>query len=277
MAKLSLAEYQAQFSQHLLSPHLNGESKEFLQLLVPRFGCETAELEAGLRLGIYRNNVMHSLSSALAGLYPVVKRLIGDECFNGVARDFIRDLPPSNPALLFYGKQFIEYLGEQQSLNHLSFLPDVARLEFADHCAFHGADIVPLAIAKLGEFEPSRLADLTFTCHPSLTLIESRWPIDTIWHENQKQQPETVDLAQSAAAFVLVYREQLTVQVVSLNEHCYQFLMALLAGDCIGVAWQKTSDYANENDQLLDDGELSPMLGYLFNLGVFTHCTLPPE
>lgn len=274
MTKLSLADYQTQFCQNLLSEEVGEGSHSFLALMETKFGMETADKEARLRLDIYRNNVLHSLRCALGDLYPVVKRLIGCDCFNLIAVDFIRKQPPNNPALLFYGEEFIDYLSEHASVAHLEYLSDVARLEFSHHVAFHCEDIAPLEIAKLAAVDPNKLGELTFESHPSVSLFRSKWAIDAIWHENIKESPATLDISQLGGAYILIYRQGFDIQIVNLDEHCFVFLSQLKVGKTINHAWLYSKQYANSNGVELEDTELSPMLGYLLNLGVFSDCAI---
>ena len=130
MAKLGLAQFQQQFKHHLLSEQLDQSSVAFLQQLKQQYPQGDKLAEAMVRLNIYRNNVIHSLSSAIADLYPIVKRLIGDDCFNAAAIAFVRANPPSNSALVFYGEGFIGFIEKFEPCRHLGYLSDIAKLEY---------------------------------------------------------------------------------------------------------------------------------------------------
>jgi len=269
MTKLSLAQYQSQFCEHLLSAELGPQSDAFLALLEPQFGQQTATQECEFRFGIYRNNVMHSLRSALGELYPVVKRLIGDDCFNLIAVEFIRQQPPKNPTLLFYGDEFIRFIAQHRAVADLGYLVDVAKLEYAHHLAFHSKDKDALDVNKLATIAPDKLGDVVFDMHPSATLIHSPWAVDGIWHENIKAQPGSLDIDALGQATVLVYRAGLDIQIVSLEVGCYTLLTQLNDGHSINQAWLNTQQLTLEGGATLDSDELSPMLGYLLGLGVF--------
>lgn len=273
MARLSLAEYQALFSRHLLEAKLDENSLRFLGQIEPQFTGDT-EQEARLRLGIYRNNVIFSLRSALGDLYPVIKRLIGDDCFNAIAVEFIRLQPPSEPALVFYGKGLIDFLSSHTSVQELPYLKDVARLEYAHHVAFNSEDVAELAMSKLSTVAAEQLGQLCLIVQPSVHTIQSIWPIATIWHENLKEQPQEIALSEQAAEYVLVYRRQMNMQVVNLDPNCFSFLTALMQGQTINQAWFNTKQQAKELQLDLADDELSPMLGYLLGLGIFNDCVL---
>src|SRR6266540_1152692 len=55
------------------------------------------------RFGVYRNNVLVSLTEALRETYPAVCRIVGDEFFRAMARMYVLASPPASPVLLDYG------------------------------------------------------------------------------------------------------------------------------------------------------------------------------
>ena len=67
----------------------------------------------------------------------------------------------------------------------LAYLPDVARLEWAWHRAFHAADRAPLALERLAAVPPERYGQVRFRLHPSAQFIASDYPLLRIWEVNQ--------------------------------------------------------------------------------------------
>jgi hypothetical protein len=137
------------------------------------------------RLAVYRHHISTSLTSALESIYPVVARLVDPRFFRYAATRYIRERPPTSPCLFEYGGTFPEFLAGFEPTRHLAYLPDVARLEWAMTAALHAPDTVPIDPGALNS--ASRVG-----LHPSLTLVSSPWPIDTIWQANQ---PEAADQA----------------------------------------------------------------------------------
>src|SRR5689334_21117181 len=77
----------------------------------------TAAVPGGLQ--VYRNNVFASLTEALAAVYPVVKRLVGEPFFNQLARRFIRRHPSRSGNLHDFGAElpaFIATLAETRAV-----------------------------------------------------------------------------------------------------------------------------------------------------------------
>jgi len=272
MASPTLENYQRLFSDNLLNSQLSyDESKEFLAHLQPMFGETGREKEAEDRFSIYRNNVTLSLSEAIADTFPVVKRLIGDDCFKAAAVAFIRAHPPSQPSLLFYGDGFIDFIKTWPACSELEYLSDVAQLEWNYIRAFHAADRSLMDNGVLQQIAPELLGDGVFSIHPSVHLMRSEWPVDSIWEENLKPEVATLDLHILSPGNLLIYRQEGQVQVVNLSVECFNFLTALTESNCITDAWQKTVEQQQQDERpVIEENELSGMLGYLLGLSLFT-------
>lgn len=270
MSGPDLKQFQSLMEHSLLSPTLDEECQQLMTLFKPQGDSAFAKAEAELRLAIYRNNVMHSLTEALGELYPVVKRLIGDDCFKGAAIDYVRENPPQHAALLHYGESFSQFLGSFKACQALYFLPDVAKLEFLYNQAYHGADGEVFDPQSLSAVPPEMLGEVSFETVPSLILFNSEWPVDEIWRQNQGEEPEIIDLDQAQAANLAIFRQELAVQIVNLDINCYQLLWQLHQGETISHAWQNTCGEAQKNGREIEESELGAMLSYLFSLDVFT-------
>ena len=64
------------------------------------------------RFGVYRNNVYAGLIGVLAGRFPVVARLVGNEFFRAMARLYVEREPPSSAVLLRYGASFPNFIAD---------------------------------------------------------------------------------------------------------------------------------------------------------------------
>lgn len=281
MTAPTLNEYQNQVADDLLSGELIvDESHNVLSHIVPMFNDsgkgDLTNLEAIERFTIYRNNVILSLITAMADTYPVIKRLLGDEFFNAIAKEFVRNNPPQKPSLLFYGEDFIDFIRHFPACSEMPYLADVAKLEWYNVRAFHAADEPLFDNNLLATVAPESLAEVSFTLQSSVYLMCSDWPVDTIWEENLKEEVATLNIEDYAANNLLIYRHELQVQVINLQIDCYHFLYAFSEGKDITNAWDYTvTQQQLDNRDDLDESELSAMLGYLLSLGLFSSANLP--
>jgi hypothetical protein len=188
-------------------------------------------LAAADRLRIYSNHFRLSLVEALGTTFPVVRRLLGEDCFGQVAGQFARRHPPRLPCLFEYGRRLASFLGDQPQLRGLPWLPDVARLEWALNEARHAAD-APLPEPRL---DPLPLADpdrLAFGFAPSVRFLASQWPVDQIWRVNQPANDHVASVVLEArGASLLILRDaDDEVGWLPLPRVEFVFVRALAAG-----------------------------------------------
>lgn len=178
------------------------------------------------RMAVYRANVFGNWTAALAGAYPIVRRIVGAEFFGVLARDHAYAFPSANGDLHQYGAQLAAFLQTYAGALDLPYLPDVARMEWLAHRAHYAADAAP--------FDFSRPTDVRLA--PSCGLLVSDWPLAQIWAAHQEDgDPALVDL-DAGPVRILVHRPGWRVEVCSLGGGDYRFLVTLDAGESLGAA-----------------------------------------
>lgn len=189
------------------------------------------------RFGIYRNNTTGSLVGVLMAAFPVVVRLVGEPFFRHMARAYVQARPPRVPQLLAYGSDFPDFLARFEPARKLAYLPDEARLEWARQEAYFAADAVPLAPQSLQAVAPEAYAGLVFVPHPSVRLVESRFPIQAIWEANQPQHEtvERVDLARGGER-VLILRPARVVLACPVSPGNFALVTGMAAGASLAEA-----------------------------------------
>jgi len=138
------------------------------------------------RFDVYRNNVAVSLTEALETAFPVIRKLVGEEFFKAMAGVFLRQYPPSSALLMFYGAEMSEFLAGFEPVQHLKYLPDVARLELALRQSYHATDAKAVNPETLQDLPADRLMAARMTFAPAMTLLRSHWPIHGIWRANME-------------------------------------------------------------------------------------------
>lgn len=204
-------------------------------------GAETLIHGDGLtpeaRLSIHRNTTFVTLTDALAGVYPVTRRLVGDDFFVATARTYLTDKPPMVRCLIDAGADFADFLDGFDPAAALPYLGDVARLEWAWHSAFHAADAVPIDATALRAVGADEAPGLRLFLHPSARLVSSRYPVHRIWQVNQGEaasvEPVRLD---EGAAHLLVVRPRLAVEVLPLEAAAHDFVASLSGGATLETA-----------------------------------------
>jgi len=218
-------------------------------------------LDPAARLAIYRHHVSATLTEALETTYPVVVRLVDRRFFAYAAAQFIRRHPPAGPCLFEYGESLADFLATFPASRHLAYLPDVARLEWALNHALHAEDAAIFDPGWLAALRPDEVGGVRLRLHPSVSLLESPWPIDRIWRANQPgSNPDaTVSLDQGGARLE-VYRLEDGVMFRTIAADTYAFRSALASDldlqGAVGAARRAdpSFDLTDALRELLDDG-----------------------
>jgi len=190
-----------------------------------------------VRFNVHRNNVHVTLAAALADTFPVLRALVGAEFFGAMARAYVSAHPPRSPVLTHYGEGFADWVATFRPAASLPYLADTARLERARVRAFHAADADALSAADLARHlaAPQRLPQALLQLHPSLSVIDSRWAIVSLWaaHQGHGALAE-VDPARAEAALVL--RVDDDAAVLGIDAQAAGFYHRLQQGQPLGWA-----------------------------------------
>src|SRR6266436_3375706 len=130
-------------------------------------------LSAAERLAIYANAYHTRLLECLAEVYPMLKRTVGEEAFDGFAFGYLQEFPSRSYTLNELGRHFPHYLqetrpttdnGESESASADSadnqpalaedwpdFLIDLAQLEWAIYDVFDGVGVEGQPLLRAGQ------------------------------------------------------------------------------------------------------------------------------
>jgi len=201
-----------------------------------------AGIGAGERLDIYRNTFASVLTNALRLSYPAVHRLVGADFFQGAARIFIARHLPTGACLDDYGGAFPAFLSGFEPASSLTYLPDVARLEWAVNRALHAADTDALDARRLAALGDAERARVRLLPHPSLGLIHARCPVDAVWRavlDEDDAALSTINLG-DGPVWLLVQRLATGIDLRRMSESAWRFTAALCAAaslvDALGEA-----------------------------------------
>lgn len=226
---------------------LHDELSHFAQAIVhghmpsPRIGQAYAEYSAETAIGVYRNNYRGNLQDALAGAYPVIKQLVGDDFFRFLAKRYIEQHPSRSANLHHFGSELAAFISIFEPAKELVYLPDVAALEWACHVAYFEDDGDVLDLNELAQVPPERYPDLVLRIHPTCHVVRSLYPIAAIWQAHQPGAPEDfhIDL-ESGPGYALVSRKDDIVRVSELTEAEAVWLQGIQIGARLGEATATT-------------------------------------
>ena len=195
------------------------------------------------RINIYRNSILSCLIGALNDIYPVCSKLVGEQFFDAMSRIYARQHPSPTPDLADFGEQFADFIADFEHARSLPYLPDVARLEWAWHCAFHASDEPGLDFEALGEVSAEQQTGLIFNLPNSATLLQSNYPTHKIWQTNQEDasSDDVVDLDEGRVNLI-VWRSGYDVRIDPVNKSNWPLLVALSKGQTFGEVCEQLPD-----------------------------------
>ena len=196
----TLRDWQAAFS-HALQ---HGETCEAESWIDPE------GLSAKQRLGIYRHQTGFTLIAALRALYPVVEKLVGPEYFHQAASFYWRRYPPKAAHLHGFGDRFADFLQEAPGAEDLYYLPDVARLEWHCHSAYHSADASCATPQAKYSGKSQNYPAGRFGLSGNGRLFVSLYPILQIWEAHQRENEDDLPLIameQNRKHYLMIWRD----------------------------------------------------------------------
>lgn len=191
---------------------------------------------------------------ALAGAYPVVTQLLGEESFDDLARALWHAHPPVRGDVAQWGAALAEFVRASPQLQDEPYLHDVAAVEWALHrCATAANGVAESAtLALLTTHDPDRLH---LVLAPGCATVQSPWPVVSILNAHLEQTPTFAAVGQqlrdALAQDAVVWRAGLRPRVREAVPGEFDFLQALLQGKPLGPALDAAP--------LLDFGSWLPM------------------
>jgi hypothetical protein len=249
----SLADYQQAMHAYLLA------DEEAPQLLAPWCAGEPASCAS--RLATYRDTCSGTLVNALRLTYPAVRQVLGAQFFDAQAAQFARREPPEGAYLNAYGEHFAPFVAALPTTASLSYLADLARLEWAVSRALHAPNTPALDPARLQALAPQDLAQVRFRAHPAVSALALRVPAERIWQAvlaRDEAGMRAIDLS-AGAGWVLVDRDTAhTVQITRIPDAIGRLSEQLFAGAplhaVLGVAHvQQRAQHAGDLQAALAD------------------------
>jgi hypothetical protein len=198
--------------------------------------------------------------AVLTARYPVTCRLVGRSSFRLAAKRFIQGNPPETPLGRGFGDDLPRFLRGLGNLACIEYVADLAELEMLRYKAQHALHARPAATPTLSRVASERLSELRAVLHPSVCLIQSRFPIVTAWESNRTRRARDM-IERWVGEAAMVARPFLKVEVRRLPPGGYAFLGALSRGQTVARAAEMANGHTAEFDlagglRLIDDAKV---------------------
>lgn len=247
-----------------VAPSLRELQRQFLAALYDTeapgpVACIAANgLAPAARLRIYRHGCNETQTAALRISYPAVLALVGYDFFDQAARGYRCAHPSTSGNLQAFGAELGDYLETLIACRVCPYLPDVARLEWLRQETILAPDAMAVASDRFIERLQAATGPVRVVLHPSLHLIESCYPVLTIWHYALKPTPERLALGEGER--VALWREDGEVAMGALDPASFACIVAmhgessLDAAQAAAMALDPAFDLSACIDTLLEHG-----------------------
>jgi hypothetical protein len=138
-----------------------------------------ARLDSIGRVQVYADAYFLRLREVLAVDFPAVARILGDQGFDRMAREYLRNFPSRHPSVRYLGGALIEFL--ETSAGYAPYLAELARLEWLLNEVFDAPNASVVRSEDLRNVPTERWPYLRFTPIPAFALMQAEWPVHELW------------------------------------------------------------------------------------------------
>ena len=215
-----LQQHQSEFACAL--GHHQSADEEFVRKIT-----KTSKISPQLALDIYRNNTRGARLKSLQIIYPVCRKILGDETFHFIAQQYVTEDTEGSSDLNHYAESFNLHLKSLLEAGRLPeeyiYLTDLVALEYKIHAAYY-ADTDPLFPFKLFEQKVKNEQQVYFKLSSALGLIASEYPVYEIWRGNKEQQGTEEIKPIEGKQYLLVYRNGYKSSIAVINNREYSII-----------------------------------------------------
>ncbi|BDA77519.1 hypothetical protein LPTSP3_g04490 [Leptospira kobayashii] len=218
-------------------------------------------------ISVYKNAYFYRMKEVLADNFEAINYALGDELFDFAAEKFIKETFHKSYNLSDYGENFPDCLMEIYP--ELPYLKNLAEFELKFIDSFHKAEHLSFDFAKIQNQTDLENSILVFG--KSIKLIQNQFSIYPIWKNRKSTQSPDLSKIDNQE-FLLLYKQNSDMYILSLKPMEYFFIDLLLKGDRIGVSLEKTAALF-----YLDPEIISVLFGKISASGIVTNIILQTE
>jgi hypothetical protein len=232
-------------------------------------------LTAADRLAIYADAYYSRLLECLGEVFPMLKRTLGEDVFNGMAFGYLQQYPSRNYSLNELGRHFPPYLEQTRPAaddpdespvlerDWPAFLIDLAKLEWGIYEVFDGPGVEGVALLRADEvlaIPPERWSGARLIPVVCLQVLATRFPVNDYYTALRRAKPDqVVEIPAAQESFVALTRRDFVVRRYNLTQPQFELLKALKEGRAVGKALEMTLSAA-----LMDESTLLSELNCWF-------------
>jgi hypothetical protein len=177
----------------------------------------TTKASAETLMAVYSDAYRLRLIEAMAEDFPALRRFVGEDEFDPLARAYIAAYPSRHFSIRWFGQRLPQFLSATPAYAARPVLAEIAAYEWALGLAIDAADATPVGVAVLAQVPPERWGELRLTFHPSLSRLDLRWPVPSYRQAVEKNESPLPALEPAGEPVAwIVWRQDIQVMFSSL-------------------------------------------------------------
>ena len=190
---------------------------------------------------IYREQFWLRHRDSLYEDFPALAKLVGEDVFDALARDYLAAHPPRSWTLRDLGEDLADFADGWRGFGeHAAAARDLCRYELAFVALFDAAAVAPVALAKVEAVPAEAWEGARIGLHPALTLLELGHPVHA-YRLAVKNGEEPAALAAAPTCLAMWQGEDLRVHHRELEANELGLLLALRRGMALGPACEEVA------------------------------------
>jgi hypothetical protein len=206
----------------------------------------SATISAIQRLDVYREGYYLRLIDILIMDFETLKKMLGDELFDQLARQYIDTYSSNHFSVRYFGRHFAKFLESNASVAPI--YSEMAKFEWALSSAHDAQDAPHLSVDDISKISPELWAEMRFALHPSIELLPFFSNAPEIWR-NIDAGGEVAEVKyQSEPHYWLVWRFNLQTFFIPLNQPELVMLQSIQTGKTFSAVCEDLCDWLAEEE-----------------------------
>jgi hypothetical protein len=221
--------------------------RRFYELVTAGEGAiDPGLLGASRRLDVYADAYISRLHDVLAGDYPKLRVVLGEDAFRELAVSYVRARPPTSFTIRDAGLSLPAYLTTRDDLP--AWAGDLAALERARVEVFDGADATSITRDDLTAVPIERFPELELAFVPASVLVPLRWTVDDLWSAIEDEAVHEAPAPCKRSA--LVWRRELRVLHRTLDDDETELADLLVQRESLAAISARLAELGNPAPEL---------------------------
>ncbi|MFK8069056.1 MAG: DUF2063 domain-containing protein [Gammaproteobacteria bacterium] len=176
------------------------------------------EVVVDTRAAIYYDGYRLRLTEVLRTDFPGLHTLSGDDQFEKICQEYIKNYPSDHFSARYFGRFMQEFLSKTEPYSKHRMLADIAGFEWTVNEVLDAADQTVFSMQELQAISPTLWPEMAVVFHSSLSTIELQSNVPKFWQlVKEEQQPEKPTQNSKTVVWAL-WRKGIDVYFRSLEE-----------------------------------------------------------